>query len=138
MDEDIIFHSEYGDYFWAGIIIPVILGIVLSLVFKIWIIPLIFVLIIIFIIVASYYIRYTFRSDRLIVECPLALNEPPILYDDVTKVVCKRIFTYSLGMSSDSVLIYCGKRLVCISPKNKNEFVHILKEHCPGAVFEIG
>lgn len=136
MSDTIIFHSEYGDYFWAGIVIPVALGIVLSLVFKTWMIPLIFALIVIFLIVASYYVRYTFRSDRLIVKCPLALNEPPVLYDDVTKVVCKRIFTYSLGMSSDSVLIYCGKRLVCISPKNKDQFIHTMKERCPGAVFE--
>ncbi|UAL08362.1 MAG: PH domain-containing protein [Candidatus Methanogranum gryphiswaldense] len=137
MEDSIAFRTKFGNFFWLSITIITTIVLIFLFLFKHpSIILTLFALIILTLIVSGYYTRYTFETNELIIKCPMAFNEPPVIYSSVKKIVDKHIWTYSLGMSSDSVLIYYGKNnLVCISPANKQEFIRILKERCPQAEF---
>jgi len=137
MQESIVFRTKFGDFFWLSIAVITIFTLVSLLLFKHPLIFLtIFSLILAALIIIGYRTRYIFEKDELVLKCPMAFNEPPVVYSSVKKIVDKHTWTYSLEMSSDSILIYYGKSsFVCISPVKKLEFLQMLKERCPQAEF---
>lgn len=137
MEESIVFRTKFGDFFFLSIAILATFTAIFLLLFKNSLIFLfIFSLILAIIITSGYRTIYIFENDELILKCPMAFDQPPVIYSSVKKIVDKHVWTYSLGMSSDSVMIYYGKKdLVCISPIDKQEFIQILRERCPQAEF---
>jgi len=81
--------------------------------------------------------EYVFESERLVVNMPLQVTEPPVYYESVKSIVIPGTQYYSHGFSRDTIGIHYGEHgYVSISPVRKEEFIEILRKRCPQARFE--
>jgi hypothetical protein len=142
--ESVTFGTEFGTAIKIFIAASAIIAPVIILLFYLGAIPLeIFTVVAItcivlsIVIVHGYSIRYVFGNDELIIKYYLAFNEPPVKYSAVRKIGVRTEYAYVLGYSARGVAIYyTDRKYVTISPKNREEFVRMLKERCPQAVIE--
>jgi hypothetical protein len=146
--EDVtVFRTKKGGTFWFGVGVSILTFSSLTaigLIFRSWSLAIIFAVIGIVsvsaIILAAHRTRYAFGQDRLTISIPLALDVavPPIPYSEVWKVTDsdnRRLFVHQ-GYSTDVIEIRYGRNgYVCISPKDKQAALDILKERCPQAAF---
>jgi hypothetical protein len=96
----------------------------------------------------GYYTKYTFKEDGLAVKFPLALlgalsfpsallvsHSKFIPYTEVNRIAIGRKWI-THGLSTHCVIIDYGKYgQVGVSPVNEDEFIRILRGHCPRARF---
>jgi hypothetical protein len=79
---------------------------------------------------------YTLGDDALIINFSAPFNEPPIKYSSIRKIIIGNELTV-LGYSTKCVTIcHADRKRTSISPKNREEFVMMLKERCPQALVE--
>ncbi|WP_250674429.1 PH domain-containing protein (plasmid) [Paraclostridium ghonii] len=73
---------------------------------------------------------YEFKENHLLVKS--GPSKDRILYDEIKKINLKKSIVASTALSSDRIEIICKGRFGgYISPKQKNEFIEILKSKCP-------
>jgi hypothetical protein len=142
MDDPDVFPTKFGNVFWAIMAMIGVVAVVFYAIFRgefVYTLPMFFVIILLIVFSASG-TKYIFDDDKLVIKCPLTFSEPPIIpYSSIKKIEDKNVWKYSLGFSSDSVFIYHGTDgFVAVSPKDKQEFISILRARCPKAKFEAG
>jgi hypothetical protein len=142
MDDANVFPTKFGNVFWAIIAMIGVVAVVFYIIFRgefVYTLPMFFVIILL-IVLTAHGTKYIFDKDRLVIKCPLTFSEPPAVpYSSIKKIEDKNLWKYSLGFSSDSVFIYHGTDgFVAVSPKDKQEFIRMLRARCPKAKFEAG
>ena len=72
---------------------------------------------------------YEFKKDYLLIK--LGPFKEKLLYDEINKINFKKSIVASLALSADRIELICNGRFGSyVSPKNKNEFIEILKSKC--------
>ena len=144
MGSEIVFGSAFGKTgYFATILIALICGVLIATVESLRMAGIvIFVVIEALILFTAKSIRYTFDDEKLSVFVPFEFDVAPAHYDSVWKVVDtnRGMVMNQHGMGGDVIQIWYdhGKgHYVCISPKDKERAMAILRERCPNAEFII-
>lgn len=144
MDEEIVFRSKAGSVVYLTMAMVLVLIAALIFILPRTIAPvllLILALLETYIAATPLLTRYTFDDDSITVSVPFQFKEPPASYDRIWKVVDTDHAYASLhGLSPDAVQVWYDRgtgHFLCISPHDKEAVLHILRERCQNAEFEV-
>ena len=143
MNEELVFRSRAGPVVYVSMIVVLVVVVVLALALPPAITPVLLVVLVLlelYIAATPLMTKYTFSTDEITVFVPFQFKEPPASYDRVWKVVDTNHAYASLhGLSPDAIQIWYDRgtgHYLCISPREKDRVLEILRNKCPEAEFQ--